>query len=46
MECEDQARLTNENQFYNQRTPFPFGPAPKAQPTTPAPCAGYQASMP
>jgi hypothetical protein len=29
MECEYKARLANENQFYNQRTPFPFGPGPQ-----------------
>lgn len=28
MECEYKARLANENQFYNQSTPFPFGPGP------------------
>lgn len=30
MECEYKARLANENQFYNQRTPFPFGPGPQS----------------
>ena len=28
MNCEYKARLANENQFYDQRTPFPFGPGP------------------
>ena len=30
MECEYKARLANENQFYNQSTPFPFGPGPQS----------------
>ena len=30
MECEYKVRLANENQFYNQRTPFPFGPGPQS----------------
>ncbi|MDP1768819.1 MAG: hypothetical protein Q8L74_08450 [Nitrospirota bacterium] len=30
MECEYKARLANENQFYNQRTPFPFGSGPQS----------------
>ena len=30
MECEYKARLANENQFYNQTTPFPFGPGPQS----------------
>lgn len=30
MECEYKARLANENQFYNQRTPFPFSGGPQS----------------
>lgn len=30
MECGCKARLANENQFYNQSTPFPFGPGPQS----------------
>lgn len=30
MECEYKSRLASENQFYNQRTPFPFGPGPQS----------------
>ena len=30
MECEYKARLTNENHFYNQNTPLPFGPGPQS----------------
>lgn len=30
MECEYKARRANENQFYNQSTPFPFGPGPQS----------------
>ena len=45
MECEYKARLANENQFYNQRTPFPFGPASKARATTRAHCTGSRPSM-
>ena len=30
MECEYKARLANENQFYNQSTPFPFGSGPQS----------------
>ncbi len=30
MERECKARLANENQFYNQRMPFPFGPGPQS----------------
>lgn len=29
MECEMKARYANENQFYNQSAPFPFGPGPQ-----------------
>lgn len=27
-ECENKARLANENHFYNQSKPYPFGPGP------------------
>ena len=27
-ECEHKARLANENHFYNQSKPYPFGPGP------------------
>lgn len=30
MECEYKARLANGNSFYNQSTPFPFGPGPQS----------------
>ena len=30
MECEYKARLANENQFYSQSRPFPFGPGPQS----------------
>jgi hypothetical protein len=29
MECEYKARLANGNSFYNQSTPFSFGPGPQ-----------------
>ena len=30
MECEYKVRPANENHFYNQGTPSPFGPGPKS----------------
>ena len=44
MECEYKARLANGNTFYNQSTPFPFGPALKAPSITPAPYMDSQRS--
>lgn len=30
MDCEYKARMANEQHFYNQRSPFPFGPGPQS----------------
>ena len=30
MECEYKARLANEQHFYSQSSPFPFGPGPQS----------------
>lgn len=29
LECEYKARMANEQHFYNQSSPFPFGPGPQ-----------------
>ncbi len=29
-DCEYQARVANQQSFYNQSTPFPFGPGPQS----------------
>lgn len=30
LECEYKARMANEQHFYSQRSPFPFGPGPQS----------------
>jgi hypothetical protein len=44
MEYKYRARLANEQYFYSQSSPSPFGPGPKARATTLVHCMGYRAS--
>lgn len=30
MECDYKARMANQDAFYNQRSPYPFGPGPQS----------------